>query len=156
QGPRHHGGSAALPKHGRPRANRTPIHHQRVVHLGGSGARHYDFGGPLTPIAPGYLGVPGVAYTPALGYGWANLNGLSWADRGVPNALEQDLHWGQKGTFLADLPNGTYKVTVTLGDALNMHDNISLWLEGVQVASGLTTAAGQFIQPTYTVSVTDG
>src|SRR5262249_23401630 len=36
QGPRHHGGSAALPKHGRPRANRTPIHHQRVVHLGGS------------------------------------------------------------------------------------------------------------------------
>jgi PKD repeat protein len=143
-------------KHAQHRPGGHAIHHHRLVQLGGSVERHFDFGGPLTPIATGYLGVTGLAYTSTLGYGWANLSGLSWADRGNPNALKQDLHWGQKGTFLVDLPNGTYNVTVTLGDDLVMHDNMSLWLEGTQVAQGLTTAAGQFIQPTFTVNVTGG
>jgi hypothetical protein len=47
-------------------------------------------------------------------------------------------------------------VTISLGDAQELHDNVSLWANGTLLASGLTTAAGQFIQPSYTVKTTSG
>src|SRR5262249_3055689 len=81
----------------------------------------------------------------------------SWANNHhISDPLLRYFHRGRQGTFRVDLPNGTYSVTVTLGDAQQRHDHIALWMQGQQVATGLTTAAGQFIHPTFTVSVVAG
>src|SRR5262245_47803902 len=84
-------------------------------------AYHLDFGtvnnGVPSPVAPGYVGVALTAYSPSVGYGWDNLTGLSATDRGTSDPLTRDFHSGPDGTFLIDLPNGTYDVSPTLGDA---------------------------------------
>ncbi len=116
----------------------------------------FDFGTRRTAVAPGYVGVPLLAYREARGYGWRSLSGLRAADRATGDALTSDFHRGARGTFLVDLPNGTYDVTVTLGDAKARHANMAIWLNGQQVASGLTTKAGQFLQQTHRVEITDG
>jgi parallel beta-helix repeat protein len=117
---------------------------------------HFDFGTDSSPVAPGYTGVPLVAYTPSQGYGWQSLTGLGALDRGTANPLTRDFHYGPSGTFLVDLANGYYAVRPTLGDALALHDDEALWANGIRLASSLTTRAGQFIRPTFGVSITNG
>jgi len=58
-------------------------------------------------------------------------------------------------TFAADVPDGTYDVTVTLGDACYPHEQMAILLEGVHVDT-VTTAAGQFARKSYQVTVSDG
>jgi len=52
--------------------------------------------------------------------------------------------------------NGTYTVTLTSGIATATRDKMAISLEGNLVESNITTKAGQFVQKTYTVQVTDG
>jgi PKD repeat protein len=117
---------------------------------------HFDFDTNASPAAPGYTHTPLVAYTATRGYGWASVSGMSARDRGSADPLTRDVHLGRDSTFRANLVNGTYDVTVTLGDPSARHDNVAVWAEGRQVASGLTTAAGQFLRPTYRVVLADG
>jgi hypothetical protein len=100
--------------------------------------------------------VPVVNYTATRGCGWSNIAGIGWRDRNTPNPLTSNLETATDGTFLVDLPAGIYTVTISLGDAQELHDNVSLWANGTLLASGLTTAAGQFIQASYTVETTSG
>ena len=58
-------------------------------------------------------------------------------------------------TFALDVANGNYDVTVTLGDSVQAHDQMGVFLEGLQVDS-VTTAKGEFSTKTYTASVGDG
>jgi PKD repeat protein len=116
----------------------------------------FDFGPAGAPVAPGYTGVPLVAYTQAQGYGWQSLAGLSAIDRHIGDALTTDFIRGSDATFLVDLPNGTYDVTPTLGDASFVRDEVAISAQGQQLASGLTSNADQFISPTYKVQVADG
>ena len=61
-----------------------------------------------------------------------------------------------KGTFVVDLPNGTYRVSVRLGDAGKVpHDQMGLSLEGIAV-DPVTTAARNLVWQTYTVQIGDG
>ena len=117
---------------------------------------HFDFGTSTSPCASGYTAVPIVAYNPQLGYGWSNTSGISAIDRGTGNNLTRAFQTGSNGTFEVSLPNGTYQVTPTLGDAAAIREVSDLYLEGRNVASNVTTQAGQFIQPAYGVKVTNG
>src|SRR5262249_42251972 len=117
---------------------------------------HFDFGTLTSPVAAGYTGVPPIAYSSSLGYGWSNVSGITVYDRGTTNPLTTDFNAGHNGTFLANLPDGTYNVTVYLGDAKYQPGPVSIWLEGQKVASRLTTQPGQFITPTYQAQVSGG
>jgi PKD repeat protein len=117
---------------------------------------HFDFGAPTSPVAPGYVGVPVVAYDAARGYGWTNTANIKAVDRGVPDSLVRDFHAGNDGTFLVDLPNGVYQVTAQLGDARYVRDDIDMYLNGAQVASNIYTPAGQYTKLTYGATVTNG
>ena len=75
---------------------------------------------------------------------------------GTGNNLTRAFQTGSNGTFEVSLPNGTYQVTPTLGDAAAIREVSDLYLEGRNVASNVTTQAGQFIQPAYGVKVTNG
>jgi hypothetical protein len=117
---------------------------------------HFEFASENSAVAAGFTKVPVVNYTPTRGYGWLTISGLGWRDWNTANPLTSSYELGPDATFRADVPNGTYKVTVTVGDAEQLHDNMSLWVNGTPLASGLTTAVGQFSQSSANVQVTNG
>jgi parallel beta-helix repeat protein len=117
---------------------------------------HFDFGTSQTPVAPGYTGVSLVGYSTGRGYGWRSLTGLVATDRGTADPLTRDQVQGPSGTFLVNVPNGTYDVAAWLGDPKYTHEKEAVWAEGKEVASALTTAPGQFLYPTFEVTVADG
>ncbi|MEZ6100077.1 MAG: Calx-beta domain-containing protein [Pirellulaceae bacterium] len=114
-----------------------------------------DFGTAGSPVEPGYTRV--TASTFYLGGG-----GLGWQvgtvidrDRGGASDLDRDLNATNDAFFKADLPNGTYEVFVTLGDAGFAHDQQSVTLEGTQIAV-VDSAAGSFETVNAVVTITDG
>ncbi len=123
--------------------------------LGRAGAFRGDFGTSSSPLAAGYVRVsPTTRYAAAQGYGW--LSGTVDArDRATGGDLRRDFDFTPLGTFVADVPNGTYDVTITLGDAAAAHDEMGIYFEGAR-ADTVTTAKNQFVARTYRVAVADG
>jgi hypothetical protein len=114
----------------------------------------FDAGGP--PPA-GFQGVRGGdVYTPARGYGW--LAPAGEFDRGGPDALLRDGHYGTNNTFVIDLANGPYVVTVNVGDAVYPHDFIDVRVGGVSQLGGdpISNPPGQFVSRTFAVTVSSG
>jgi hypothetical protein len=113
----------------------------------------YDFGTEGSPVAPGYTPVtPATAYSPAQGYGW-QAGTIYAVDRKTADPLTRDLNYGPMGTFAVDLPNGSYTVTLRLGDTgPYAHDQMGVFLQGTQVDT-VSTAAGQIVTRTYAVTV---
>jgi len=128
-----------------------------AVTVAGAFTAHFDFGTPTSPVVSGYTQVTAAtAYSTAPGYGWQSTSGLHDADRGTSNPLMRDFVYGSSGTFLVDLPNGTYGVTLTMGDTGAFpHDQMGVFLQGTRVDT-VSTAAGQVVTNSYTVTVTTG
>jgi hypothetical protein len=116
---------------------------------------HFDFGGPNSPVATRYTGVPLVTYNASQGYGWSSISGMSWKDENTGNPLLTDFQTGTNNTFLVDLANGYYDIMPTFGDAEASHD-VSVYAQGNLLASNLQTAAGQYIHPTYRIQISNG
>lgn len=116
----------------------------------------FDFGTAKSPVAPGATRYTGTAYNTTQGYGWLNLGSIKGVDRGTSNPLTRDFHQGPGGQFLVDLPNGTYDVSITVGDAKAAHDRMAVWLQGTQVTANISTSTVQFLTRTFQVNVTDG
>jgi hypothetical protein len=118
--------------------------------------RRFDFGTRSSVVETGFLRVSDrTKYTPALGYGWTS-GKVSSSDRRTGTALERDLVLTRKASFAVDVPNGTYQVSVGLGDrGRTMHDLMGVSLEGM-AGDPVTTAARELVWQTYTVQVTDG
>jgi PKD repeat protein len=117
---------------------------------------HFDLNAKNSPTAPGYIGVPMTAYGAGLGYGWVSVTGLSYRNRTYTDPLRRDFQNGSNGTFEVNMVNGYYAVTTTLGDASAPHTGMAIYLNGTLEVSGLNTAAGQWINPTFGVQVTNG
>jgi Beta-agarase/YXIM esterase-like, galactose-binding domain-like/Matrixin len=113
-----------------------------------------DFGTTTSPVAAGYIrATSDDTYTLSRGYGWQG-GPVRSVDRGILSALTRDFVATPKSTFAIDLPNGPYRVTVTVGDATRAHEGMGIFLEGKQVAR-LATAARQFVTRTFQVSIAD-
>ena len=114
----------------------------------------FDFGTSTSPIEPGYTRVVHTtAYSAAGGFGWAS-GTIDSRNRASGTDLSRDLNFGAEGTFLVDVPNGIYDVTVISGDQAAGHDQAGLFLEGVQLDT-ITTARNQWVARTYHVAVAD-
>ena len=120
-----------------------------------AGAFKGDFGTTTSPVEAGYVRVaPTTRYSVSAGYGW--LSGtIDSRDRATGTDLRRDFNFTALGTFGVDVPNGTYDVTITVGDASGAHDEMGVYLEGAR-ADTVTTAKGQFVARTYRVTVADG
>jgi fibronectin type 3 domain-containing protein len=121
----------------------------------------FDFGTATSPVATGYTQVTeATGYSAGQGYGWRS-GAIESRDRGPGsdgqnrNALVRDLNRTTDGTFAVDLANGTYTVTVTMGDGWHDMDLVAVFLEGVKVDT-VSTLDDEFAVRTYTVRVTDG
>src|SRR5439155_4656141 len=125
-------------------------------------ARQFDFNrDPSSPTASGYTEVlPTDFYTPSRGFGWqvpSGGNAPTGFNNGAPNnPLLQDGNRGSDDTFVDDVPNGNYVVTVILGDTALAHYRISIKANGASVLYNLSTAAGQFFSRSFPVTVTNG
>ncbi len=119
-------------------------------------ARHFDFGTASSPVAASHTQVtPATIYSASRGYGWQS-GAIGAVHQRYSTGLTRDLIYTRIATFAVDVPNGTYTVTVTLGDrGPYAHDQQGIFLEGSQVDS-VNTAAGQIVSKTYTVTVNDG
>lgn len=112
---------------------------------------HFDFGGGGT--ASGYIGVSAsTAYSPSLGYGFANpskVKNVSASGSGALSDAVQFTDTSYSNTFNVDLPNGLYRVTVTLGDTIRT----SIAAEGVLQIINMT---GNNARDTILIPITDG
>ncbi|HRF11814.1 MAG TPA: Ig-like domain-containing protein [Candidatus Accumulibacter phosphatis] len=127
--------------------------------LSGSTGFHGDFGTQTSPVAPGFVPVSdSTLYDTTKGYGWeaagARIVGAFDAPRTVVTDLTRDGVVVRDATFLADLPNGIYDVSVGLGDPAHRHDQAQVYVEG-DLRGNVSTAAGESVVQTYRVSVAD-
>jgi hypothetical protein len=145
-------GRASRP--GGPKAPRPGRRGQKVALLRNqarAGARGFAFAAPGDRVCRVHARPPG-AYRPQVGYAdrparWGGPPG-SWPTDG------RAFHWGGDATFLADLPNGTYKVT-PCWEAPRQAAARGHLASGEQVGTG-SPGAGKVRRPTYSVTVTDG
>ena len=119
-----------------------------------------DFGTAGSPVAAGYRGAGDDLFDSERGYGWTS-GALRRRDRGEANDLRRDFVavTSETASFAVDMPDGIYGVTVVMGDAANVRDQMRLELEPGEtgeVVDEITVAAGQFHESTYVVRVTGG
>ncbi|HXG08499.1 MAG TPA: Calx-beta domain-containing protein [Gemmataceae bacterium] len=118
-------------------------------------SRRFDFGTSTSPVQAGFLPVTDTTvYSVAQGFGWQS-GVIQALDRSGPDDLRRDANVTSAGTFAVDLPDGTYFVTLTLGDAAQLHDRMAIFLEGTKVDT-VTTPAGRFVTRVFRVTVADG
>ncbi|WP_275426025.1 MULTISPECIES: hypothetical protein [Microbacterium] len=117
----------------------------------------FDFGGPSTPVAAGWLGVnPGTAYSAAQGYGFITAPAANgFRDRGGDDLLRRDFTIGNTSAFAVDVPNGTYEVTTWAGDLI-AGNATSFDIEGTAFAGPRTSSGAIHEQFFPTITVADG
>lgn len=111
-----------------------------------------DFG-LWAAVEPGY-GAAGTRTHDDSRFGWLT-PGLEWRDRAVGDLLRRDFVAGSRGEFIVALDNGTYHVSLILGDQSFAHGPVELRAQDVRIVSGLVTAAGQHRMVEFEALVTD-
>jgi PKD repeat protein len=114
--------------------------------------RLFDFGW-WGPVAPGAIPINLDMYSPARGYGWTTFIGWG-SETGGPDPLLSGWDAGGDYTFRVDLPNGTYDITAYMGDYTGFSSD-HVWYGGQSIATAFT-APGQFFEPTFHATVSDG
>jgi hypothetical protein len=119
----------------------------------------YDFGTASSPVSAGFSKVTEASAYSAGGFGWTDTSGLESRDRSAPaDDLKRDFvtHPSAARTFKVDLPNGTYAVSLTMGDNDTAHDNMVVKANGATVLGDVDAVAAAFAVNTFNVIVTGG
>jgi len=126
----------------------------------------FDMDASSTASTPAFVGAAGEAqYAGTLGYGWTTaVAGFDRepTGRSIYRDLLRDGYW--PGTvpadkdFRIDLADGTYEVTVIMGDAGFARDDMSVAVieGGTGGIGGISTAVGEFAHRTFTTSIQGG
>ncbi|OKP69105.1 G-D-S-L family lipolytic protein [Paenibacillus sp. P3E] len=115
----------------------------------------YDFGTASSPVMEGYTAVhEALLYTRELGYGLDQA--VASRNRSGGDGLSNDFVLGTSYSFLVDVPNGEYDVTVYSGDMLTgtSTTQTTFTLEGA--AAGTITSKQKVNQSDYHTTVLDG
>jgi beta-galactosidase len=118
-----------------------------------SSARVFDFG-PGAVAAGAVQVVASTTYSHERGYGFLETSGITCQDRKTPDAARSDFCTSDTAfRFVVDLPEGNYRVTVTLGDA----DGESLTTVRTEsrrlMLEHVATPRGAFTTRTFTVNI---
>ena len=127
------------------------------INLGENPTYKYDFGTASSPVMDGFTRVTdSTAYNTSLGYGWNITNGIRSRDREQETDLYRDFNFMRSGSFLVDIPNGSYTVTVEMGDREYAHDEMSVHYEGL-LGGMVSSEIDQYTKVIeYNVEVNDG
>jgi len=119
----------------------------------------FDFGTSTSALASGYTRVTETSSFTSGGYGWTSTSGLESRDRSGPSDdLKRDfvMHSSAARTFKVSLTNGSYAVTLTMGDNDFAHDNMVVKANGATVLADVDAAQGAFTVNTFNVTATNG
>ncbi|WP_456846511.1 rhamnogalacturonan lyase family protein [Cellulomonas sp. P5_C6] len=119
----------------------------------------FDLGTATSPVADGYQQVTDATrYSAATGFGIVPSDGVTpiSRDRGAVDPADRDFVLATSWSFVLDVPNGTYDVTVRSGDLLagTSTTKTTVTLEGAGGGTLSTKAAP--IAGTWPVTVADG
>lgn len=118
--------------------------------------KKFDFGSSSSAVEDGFDKVsPGSAYTEERGYGFQDSSKAEATDQGTSDALKSDSIMAKETSFLVDLPNGDYSVTVIAGDAKES-TNVGVVAETIQKVQDTNVSSGQFIERTFSIALVDG
>lgn len=117
----------------------------------------FDFGGPSTPVAAGFIGVhPGTTYNATQGYGFTTAPASNgFRDRGGDDLLKRDFTIASNQAFAVDVPNGTYEVTTWAGDLI-AGNGTNFDVEGTAFAGPRTSTGVIHEQYFPAITVADG
>lgn len=118
----------------------------------------YDFGTGSSPLEPAYTRITHTSgYSSGLA-GWTDTIGLESRDRSAPDKLNRDFvqHSSAARTFKVDLPDGSYTVSVTMGDNDHLHDDMIVKVDGVIELADVDNAVGVFTVNTFSITVSGG
>ncbi|MGE3239471.1 MAG: NPCBM/NEW2 domain-containing protein [Pirellulales bacterium] len=131
----------------------------------GSGANIYvNFQPNGSPTVSGYLADTGQVYGEQGGgqaYGWSQVVTMRDRDATTANDLYEthaEIPANQSRTWSIRVPNGTYAVTVSIGDAggTTNDTNSSVTVEGTSYWNALALQNDEFAQQTRLITVSDG
>ncbi len=119
-----------------------------------------NFGPPDTAVE-GWLNDCGAPFDVQPGgpaFGWTGDNRQASRRRGInPDPLlDTVVHFSDDLAWEMAVPDGTYEVTVCVGDAQYPCEKQAVFAEGVPIVSGIDLPANQFRRVTAQVRVTDG
>ena len=138
-----------------------------------SNSENINFQPSGVTIPDGYLGDFGLGYDASRGYGWVtpsslnnsnptpvNLSGVT-RDRNTESDQRLDtlihLQLSQPGAWEYELDNGSYEVTVGVGDPVYFDSTHTINIEGVEAIANFQPSSSQkFATATTTVEVDDG
>ncbi|MDF2834475.1 MAG: lipolytic protein family [Paenibacillus sp.] len=116
----------------------------------------FDFGIGESP-AESYIQIlPDTLYESDAGYGFLPGARIGSRDRQTGDRLSGAFCIPLEAEFVADLPNGCYNVTATVGDAATESHTTLQYGQRRFAFQQLRTRAGQFATERFTVKVTDG
>ncbi|MBD8068691.1 rhamnogalacturonan acetylesterase [Bacillus sp. PS06] len=115
----------------------------------------FDFG--LADAYPGYTKVSeSSVYQKETGFGFIHADKMCMVDRRTPKPLVSDFCIPLGNTFIVDIPNGLYTITVTVGDAI-LETNTTIKFNDSQVMiQELNTYPNHFVHDSFTVRVNEG
>ena len=125
-------------------------------------SRRFDFNASSVVTQTGYTGVLGTTtYTAAQGYGWlsavSSFDASAVSGTNYSNLIRDTNFSTSTGIFQADLANGTYEVTVALGNAqsarnlMNVTVPVGILQSGAANVTNVSTVAGQLASATFVV-----
>jgi lysophospholipase L1-like esterase len=121
-----------------------------------SGPFYFDCGTPTSPVSPGYTQVtPLTAYAVSLGYGWGDTNRVSSRDRGGNDTLARDFCLPNGTPFYLDLSNGTYTVSVLMGDGIQKSSMV-VRANGLLELYNMAAPTGNYLQQSFPITITNG
>lgn len=134
----------------------APTNDPPLVATANSGPFYFDFGTPASPVALGYTQItPNSAYDPSVGYGWGNTNLVACRDRGGNDSLAEDFCLPNGTPFYLDLSNGTYTVSVLMGDAIEK-SSMAVRGNGLLELYSMAAPTGNYLQQSFPITIANG
>ncbi|HEV2296117.1 MAG TPA: GDSL-type esterase/lipase family protein [Tepidisphaeraceae bacterium] len=114
---------------------------------------NFDFG--PGPVADDHIQVlESTAYGPETGYGWGDTSKVRQRDRGGEDPRARDFCLPAGTPFYVDLPNGHYRVSVLVGDAIGK-SRLAVRAEGLLQLYSIGAPAGQYEEDSFPITLHD-
>ncbi|MDC0322341.1 FAD-dependent oxidoreductase [Verrucomicrobiales bacterium] len=123
-----------------------------------TGEIRFDFASSKTPAAKGFTRDVGHVFSEKTGHGWTRDISKNARSRNALPEPERDafLFTRTKDTWETAIENGSYSVTVCIGDSGHEQAGQNVTVEGEMLVDNISTTAGEFHEATATVEVKDG
>ena len=121
-------------------------------------ALQFDFAAAPTSAATGFVRDTGLLFSEKTGHGWKRDISKNARSRNSLPEPERDafLFTRTEDTWETVVENGSYSVTVCVGDSGHEQAGQNVTVEGKMLVDNISTTAGEFHEATATVEVKDG